>query len=165
MAVGVKIDNNGIYKKYDYYIEDYYYLETTTPNHKCGYIPNSFSNPSELYIYPIEQRSFVIHNWKEGHITKITGAEQGDFVKVVAIVENLGNKTAENVNLKGVFYSVVGDIALNSDTVFIGDIEEFDKKKVVLSVLSPNGIDARFESQIIINGLVIDTERSENSFS
>jgi len=163
MAVGVKLSKNAV-PKYDLYTDGYYFLETTTEGKPLGFIPKEYESPYELYVYPIKQTEFVTHNWKNGVVTIFSKTEQGDFVKVIAFIENFGNKTAENVEFRGLFYSSTGTILLYED-ITIDIIPAFDKKKVILSVSLPTVTDSWFETRIIIDGKIVDTQKSNNSFS
>ena len=160
MAVGVKLDKDEISKSF--YTQDYYYLETTK-DIDCGTVPPDFSNPSELYVYPILKTSFVTHNWKDDVITVFSKTEQGDFVKAIALIDNLGNETAENVEFKGVFYTDA-ELLLTSESTNISQIEPYDRKKAILSVELPSEADSWFETRIIIDGVTVDTQKSKNTF-
>jgi hypothetical protein len=162
MAVGVKLDNDTI-TKYNFYIDNYYFLETTNQGKPLGYIPNEYESPSELYIYPITITDFVIHNWKNGVITIYSKTECGDFVKVIAYIENLGNKIAENIEFKGLFYNNQ-NFELTSKSIIVGNISTFDKKKVILSIPKPSDLDTWFETRIMVNGKVIDIHKSNSNF-
>lgn len=163
MAVGVKLDKNAV-PKYDFYTNGYYFLETTNENTPLGFVPQNYESPSELYVYPITERAFVTHNWKNDVVTIFSKTELGDFVKVIAFVENFGNKTAEDVVFQGFFYSNKGDILLTEDKN-IGDIPAGDKIKVILSIALPQDDNSWFETRIIIDGEIVDTQKSKNSFS
>ncbi len=162
MAVGVKLDNDTI-TKYNFYTENYYFLETTNQNNPLGYIPNEYESPSELYVYPITITDFVIHYWKNGVITIYSKTECGDFVKVIAYIENLGNKISENIEFKGLFYNNQ-NFELTSESIIVGNISAFDKKKIILSVSKPSDLDTWFETRIISDGEVIDIHKSNSNF-
>jgi predicted transglutaminase-like cysteine proteinase len=163
MAVGVKLSKNAV-PKYDLYKDGYYFLETTTAGKPLGFVPKEYESPSELYVYPITQTEFVTHNWKNGVVTIFSKTESGDFVKVIAFIENFGNEPAENVKFQGVFKSGEEN-ALLSEEIFIDIIPAFDKKKVILSVSLPAVTNSWFETRIIIDGEIVDTQKSNNSFS
>lgn len=162
MAVGVKLDEDAV-SRYNFYTDSYYFLETTNEGKPLGFIPKEYESPSELYVYPIKQTEFVIHNWKNGVVTIYSKTESGDFVKVIAFIENLGNKTAENIEFKGLFYNNQ-ELEISSESIAVGDIYAFDKKKVILSVPKPTNLDTWFETRIIINGKVVDTQKSNDKF-
>jgi hypothetical protein len=165
MAVGVKLGKDDI-PNYNFYTQDYYYLETTTSGKPCGFIPSNdgFANPSELYVYPIKQTSLVTHSWKDDVVTVFSKTEQGDFVKAIALIDNFGNETAENVVLKGLFYTDEG-LTFPFDEMFVGNIEPFDRKKAILSVELPSEPDLWFETRVIVNDEIVDTQKSKNTFS
>ena len=162
MAVGVKLDKDAV-SRYNFYTDSYYFLETTSEGKPLGFIPKEYESPSELYVYPIKQTEFVTHNWKNGVVTIYSKTESGDFVKVIAFIENFGNKTAENIEFKGLFYDNQ-DLELISESMVVGNISAFDKKKVILSVPKPLGLNAWFETRVIINGKIVDTQKSNDKF-
>jgi predicted transglutaminase-like cysteine proteinase len=162
MAVGVKLDEDDV-SKYDFYTDGYYFLETTNKNTPLGFVPKDYESPSELYVYPIKQTDFVMHKWKDDVVTIFSKTESGDFVKIIAFVENLGNKTAENVNFQAVFYTNEGLIILSEDK-FIGDIPAFSKEKVIISISLPKVANSWFETRVVVDGEIVDTQKSKNSF-
>lgn len=163
MAVGVKLDKNAI-PRYNFYTDNYYFLETTNPGKPLGFIPNEYNSPYELYVYPIIATEFVVHEWKNGVVTIYSKTESGDFVKVIAYIENFGNKIAENIEFKGLFYNNQ-EIEIISETITIDDIPAFDKKKVILSVPKSSDLNTWFETRIIINGKVVDTQKASDKFN
>jgi len=162
MAVGVKLEKDAV-TRYNFYTDGYYFLETTSEGKPLGFIPKEYESPSELYVYPIKQTEFVTHNWKNGVVTIYSNTESGDFVKVIALIENSGNKTAENIEFKGLFYDNQ-ELELVSESMVVGDISAFDKKKVILSVQKPLDLDVWFETRVIINGKILDTQKSNDKF-
>jgi predicted transglutaminase-like cysteine proteinase len=162
MAVGVKLDKDAV-SRYNFYTDGYYFLETTNEGKPLGFIPKEYESPSELYIYPIKQTEFVTHNWKNGVITVYSKTESGDFIKVIAFIENFGNKTAENIWFKGLFYNTQ-ELELMSESMVVDDISAFDKIKVILSVPKPSDLGTWFETRVIINGKIVDTQKSNDKF-
>ena len=162
MAVGVNLteqQNLG----YQYYIDNYFFLETTNEGNKCGSIPRDYRNPTELTVYKIQTRAFITHNWKDGVITIYSNTEKGDYVKVISYLENLGNQTAENIYVEGLFITDKG-LVLNSKTLQVGSLEPYDKLKLSLSVIIPTGIKTKFETRVYSNGVLVDTEISKDYF-
>lgn len=162
MAVGVNLtkqENPG----YQYYVDDYFFLETTNEGNKCGSIPRDYRNPSELTVYKIESRPFITHDWKDGIITIYSNTERGDFVKVVSYLENLGNETTGDIIVEGTFLTDDG-LKLNSETLNVDPIEPYDKIKLILSVDMPKGFKTKFETRAYIDGKLVDTEVSKDYF-
>ncbi|GAF74713.1 unnamed protein product, partial [marine sediment metagenome] len=135
----------------------------TTANNPVGYIPNSYRSPSELTVYPISSRSLLLHDWKGGSITIYTNTEIGDFVKVTAIVENMGRTTANNIIVKGVFYTLY-DFEQKSEETTISSLKPGMKTKVTLKVNIPKTITTLFKTEIYLYGEVVDEKESASTF-
>jgi hypothetical protein len=161
MAVGVRL--NDTIPSYSYYTDDYYFLETTSKGIKCGYVPDEYKNSSELTVYPINHRPFLLHNWKDDVITIYSNTERGNFVKVIFYVQNLGNTKAEDIVVEGVFYTENG-IELNSERTTIFSLLPGEKMKNQLSINIPEGYKTYFETRVYLNGEIVDTEKSKSSF-
>jgi hypothetical protein len=162
MAVGVQLSEEAV-QGYSYYTDDYYYLETTTGDAKVGFIPSKYRSPSELSVYGISLRPLVFHDWLDGVLTIYTNTELGDFVKVTAIVENLGLSTANDVEIYGVFRTWEG-IEINSESTTISTLESGMKKKVTLSVDIPKSFTTEFETRVYLDDILVDTKESSSSF-
>ena len=163
MAVGVHLSENAIPDK-GYYIENYYFLETTTPGKSCGTIPSQYEgSSSDVTVYSISPRSLLIHNWESNSLTIFTNTEIGDFVKVTLLVENLGIETATNVKAEGAFYTTDG-LKSNSKSDTISSLEAGMKKKVTLSLDIPKIWTTYFKTKIYLNSEVIDEKESISTF-
>jgi len=162
MAVGVKLSESDV-PNYDFYQDDYYYLETTTAGKPVGFIPNDYKSPSESTLYLISSRPLLFHNWKGGSITIYTNTEIGDFVKVTTIIENKGKTTANNIIIKGVFTTSY-DFEEKSEQETISSLEPGMKKKVILSVDVPKYSTTWFKTLIYLDGKVVDEKESASSF-
>ena len=163
MAVGVKLAEDAV--KGDYYIDDYDFLETTTPGFECGKVSEEeYENPSNLTVYPIKSRPLLLHEWQNDLITTYKKTEDGDIVKVVSYTTNLGNETAENIVVEGLFYVEGEETEYNHEEVFISKLEPGDKKKTILTVEIPKSTITKFKTRVYLNGLIVDSERSEGYF-
>lgn len=162
MAVGVHLSENAI-PDYEYYTDDYYFLETTAPGSSCGYVPSSSQSPSELTVYPVSSRPLLIHSWKDGNLTIFYNTVQGDFVKATLIVENLGSKTAENIKVKGAFYTTY-EQELNAKSEIISSLKPGMKKEVTITADIPSGVTTWFKSRVYLNNRVVDERESASSF-
>lgn len=163
MAVGVHLSENAIPDK-EYYIENYYFLETTKSGKSCGFIPSQYEDSSsEATVYPITSRPLLVHNWEGDSLTIYTNTEMGDFVKVTLFVENLGIETAENVKVIGGFYKV-SDLKVVSKSQTISSLDPGMKKKVTLSVNIPKSVETWFKTRIYYNYEIVDERESRDSF-
>ncbi len=162
MAVGVKLEPSAV--SGDYYIEDYDFLETTSPGYKCGQISDSeYESPTNLSFYPIEDRAFLLHSWMDGVIVTYKNTEQGNVVKVVSYTENLGSEDAQNVVVEGLFCTDTG-LEFNNKEVTISEIKSGDKKKITMTVEIPGGYVTRFETRAYLDGEIVDSEQSKDYF-
>jgi len=162
MAVGVSLTESAL-PSYDYYIEDYYFLETTTTTPGCGYIPSNYQDVSDVTAYPITSRPLLVHNWKDGHLSIYSVGGLVDSVKVTIVVENLGSSTAQNILVKGAFYSAY-DQEINAATKTISSLEPGMKKEVVLSTDVPLGATTWFKTRLYYGNQMVDERQSASSF-
>ena len=163
MAVGVNLSADAI-SDFNFYIDGYYFLETTTERNPCGFVPKEYKDlTSEVTVYPIIERPLLDHIWKDEIITIYKNTEQGDLVKVTVFVENLGSGTTNDIILEAGFFTLSGYKSLYEQTT-ISSLEPGMKKKVTLSVNIPKGIITTFKTRIIINGEVVDERESVDTF-
>ena len=163
MAVGVNLSKETI-PQYQYYVDNYYFLETTTEGRPCGFVPNEYKDlVSDVTVHPISSRPLLIHHWENSAITIYSNTERGDFVKVKAIVENLGSTTAEDFKFEAAFYTS-SDVKINYESIDISSLEPGMKKVVTLSVSIPKNLISWFKTRIYINNEVVDEKESVSSF-
>jgi predicted transglutaminase-like cysteine proteinase len=162
MAVGVHLDENEL-PYYNYYVDDYFYLETTTTTSSCGYVPSSYKSPLELSVYPITSRPLLIHNWKDGHLSIYSIDKKPTSVKVTIVVENLGVSTADNILVKGAFYSNY-DQEINTETKTIDSLEPEMKEEVTLVCNIPLSITTWFKTKIYHDNELIEEHQSISTF-
>jgi len=163
MAVGVRINKN--IPGCEIYSDGYYFLETTSIGGTLGYVPNEYKSQLNLTIYPISSRPLLVHSWFNNSLTIFTNTELGDFVKVKAIIENLGSGTAEDILFKGAFYTVYDqEIYSNSKTYQISILEPGMRKKVFIIVNIPKGLSTTFKTRVYLDGEVVDEKEASSSF-
>jgi hypothetical protein len=163
MAVGVNLSEDAI-SNFDFYVDGYYFLETTTGRNPCGYIPDEYEDlTSEVIVYPIITRPVLDHIWKDEIITIYKNTERGDLVKVTVFVENYGSGPADNIVIEAGFFTL-GDYKSLYEQSTISSLEPGMKKKITLSVNIPKGITTTFKTRIIIDDEVIDERESINTF-
>jgi len=161
MATGVKLDEGPA--SYDPYIDDYYFLETTTKRHLVGYVPNDYSSTYGVTVYPISSRPLLLHNWKDGLVSIFTNTQLGDFVKATVFVENFGKDTAEEIKIKAGFYA--GGLKLNIQTETISSLGPGMKTKKILVAYTPSGFTTTFKTQLYLDDELVDEHESKSSFS
>jgi len=163
MAVGVNLSENAI-SQYQFYVDNYYFLETTTEGKLCGFVPSEYKDlVSEVTIYPIKPRPLLIHFWENNAITIYSNTEKGDFVKVKIIIDNLGRTVAENFKVEAAFYTSSG-VKINYESVYISSLEPSMKKEVIFSVNVPKNITTWFKTRIYIDNEIVDEKESVSSF-
>ena len=161
MAVGVSLDEN--IPNYEYYADNYYFLETTTKNQKLGYMPKEYKSDSNLTVYPISSRPLLIHKWKNNSITIFKETYLGDFVKVTLFVENIGSTTAENILVKAGFYTQ-DNLELNAGIEIIPSLKPGMKEKITLTADIPSDVTTWFKTRIYLENDIVDEKESASSF-
>jgi len=163
MAVGVKLSEESI-PKYDFYAEDYYFLETTTTGKPCGFIPLENRNEiSNLTIHTISSRPLIIHNWINDKIAIFKNTDMGDFVKVKLYLENLGSDDANYVKITAGFFDKNGN-DINSESKIISILNPNSKKKVTLSVNIPKDEITWFKTRVYHDSDIVEEKQSASSF-
>lgn len=162
MAVGVNLSNDQV-PSYDPYVASYFFLETTTEGKPVGFVPKEYRTKPGLVVYKIDNRPFLIHDWKNGVLTIYTNTEDGDLVKIIAIVENIGSETAHDILFEGVFNTSY-NVDINSESTTISILKKGMKKKVILSVSIPLDITTKFYTRIYLDGIIINDEESRYEF-
>jgi len=160
MAVGVHLDENA--SKFDYYIGEYYYLETTRANWVLGRVPQEYKGLSNVTVYPISHRPIILHTWKSA--IRFTSTNGKDFVKMHIIVENLGSKNATNIEVRGAFFSD-STLYYNQEVSLISSLSIEEKKEVDLHISVPRGITTTLKTQIYLDNNMVDEKESSSTFS
>lgn len=164
MAVGVKLSEDAVDSRYSHFVEDYYYLETTTETAPIGFVPDQFEpEASNTDIYDISDRPYLLHQWIDNVLTIYTKTEFGDFIKVDIILENRGRSLAKNILVEGVF-STTYDSELFTENVIISSLKPGMKKKTTLTLDIPSGITSKFQSRVIYKGEIVEFKDSSSTF-
>lgn len=159
MAVGVNLDENA--SAYDYYIDEYYFLETTGTRGYLGKVPDEYKDITNITVHPITNRAILIHNWKNA--TRLTGSDGSDFIKMRILVENLGRKTARNFEIRGAFHSE-NDIGFNQEIALIPFLVAGDKKIVDLMIDVPQSFTTTLKTKIYLNDEMVHEKESTDTF-
>ena len=147
-----------------YYIDGYYFLETTTGRNPCGFIPKEYKDlASEAVVYPIVSRPLLDHVWEDEIITIYKNTEQGDLVKVIIFVENYGSGIAEDIIVEAGFFNLI-DQKVASKEKTISSLVPGMKKKVILSLNIPKGVTTSFKTRIVVDDEVVDIRESVDTF-
>jgi predicted transglutaminase-like cysteine proteinase len=159
MAVGVNLDDK--ISVYSYYVDQYYFLETTALFMPLGKIPSEYEGLSNITVYPISSRPLLIHSWKNA--TRITMSTGVDYVRVTMIIENLGTAAASDVKVRGAFYDNTSQV-YNQEIMSIPSIAVGDKRMVELSIDVPSLVSSTLKTQLYLNGVMVDERESTSPF-
>jgi len=162
MAVGVNLKDD--LPNYERYVDNYYFLETTTRNRKFGFIPMEYKDGENLTVYPILSRPLLTHEWKNGTMTILKKTYLGNLAKVTLFVENLGCKTAEDFFVSAGFYTQ-NDLEINAETEHISYLESGMKKKITLLINIPQNVETWFKTKVHMEGKIVDEKESLFSFT
>jgi hypothetical protein len=159
MAVGVNL--NETIPGYSYYIDQYYFLESTTLFTPLGKIPSEYQGLTNITVYPISSRPLVVHSWKNA--TRFTMSTGVDYVSVTMIIENLGKTTTSDIEIRGAFYDNASQI-YNQKTMYIPSIAIDEKRLVELSIDVPSLVSVTLKTQLYLNEMMIDQRESISLF-
>jgi hypothetical protein len=159
MAVGVHL--NETISVYSYYIDQYYFLETTTLSMPLGKIPPEYQGLSNVTVYPISSRPLLIHSWKNA--TRFTMSTGADYVSVAMIIENLGTEATSDIEVRGAFYDNTSRI-FNQEIMSVPSIAAGEKRVVELSVDVPSLVSTTLKTQLFLNGMMVNQRESTSRF-
>lgn len=163
MAVGVNLSNNSN-AWYTPYIDNYYFLETTTGGKPLGFVPSEYAEAvSNVTVYPVSSKPVLVHDWVDNNIIIYKNTDKGDIVKVILIIENLGNIKAQNILVEAGFYTING-FRSNYNTEIISSLEAQAEKQIILTVDIPKNIVTWFKTRIYLNGNLEDEKESISNF-
>ena len=162
MAVGIYL--NETLSGYSFYVDQYYYLETTTMHMTLGRIPPEYEGITNVTVYPISQRPLLIHQWKSATRYQISTGE--DYVRVVMIVKNLGTSEASNLEVDGAFYDNESYL-YNIRTTSVSSVTAGEKRLVELSVDVPTFLPEQattLKTQLYLDGVMVNQRESTSRF-
>ncbi len=159
MAVGVHL--NETIPPYSYYIDQYYFLETTTLHMTVGEIPSEYEGLTNITVYPLTARPLLIHRWKNA--TRYTVSNGADYVKVQMILENLGTEKTASIEVRGAFYDNISHM-YNQQTTLVPPLTAGERRLVALSVDVPVEISTILITQLYTNGVMVNQRESTSRF-
>jgi predicted transglutaminase-like cysteine proteinase len=159
MAVGVHL--NGTLPAYSYYVDQYYFLETTTLHMTVGKIPPEYEGLTNVTVYPCTPRQLLVHTWKNA--TRYTVSNGEDYVRLQMILENLGILSSGPIEVRGAFYDNQHHV-YNQHTQIIPPLPAAEKCLVTLSVNVPPDVSTTLKTQMYINGVLADQRESSEQF-
>jgi len=157
VAVGVHLGKSAT--PYDYYIEEYYFLETTSTGWVLGKVPPEHDTQSNITVYPISLRPILIHSWKNA--TRFSSSDGEDYVELKIVIENLGRITT-NFKIWGAFFNQ--DTYFNQREISEISLSEDTKKIIDLKMDVPQIISTQLKTQIHMNNKVVHERESTSGF-
>jgi predicted transglutaminase-like cysteine proteinase len=159
MAVGVHL--NETLPVYTYYIDQYYYLETTTFHSTLGRVPEEYRGLTNVTVYPISTRPLLIHSWKNA--TRFTLNNGEDYVQLKIIVENIGSGDASEFEIRGAFYDEE-HYRYNQETTVVTSLAAGEKQAVELMVTVPSQVSTTLVTKIYLDSLMVHERESTQQF-
>jgi hypothetical protein len=159
MAVGVHLPEDAI--AFEYYLDEYYFLETTRNRWVVGKIPEEYVGLSNASASPLSSRPLLLHTWDDA--TRYTSSDGSDYVRITIIVENIGNEASSNFEIQGAFYNS-NNQSLNPRSVIVYGLEPGLKDEVQLEMDVPQGVTTILRTELLYNGVVVHEKESTSTF-
>lgn len=145
---------------FDYYIDEYYYLETTGSGWILGNIPPEHQDQSNISVYHISTRPLLIHSWINA--TRFSSTDGEDYVELKIIVENLGRKSAGNFKIWGAFFNQNNYFNFKETSKY--SITAGTKKILELKLDVPQSIITKLKTHIFLNNKIVHERESSSNF-
>jgi len=159
MAVGVHLSEDAT--SYAYFIEEYYYLETTRSPWVVGRVPDEYIGLDNITLHTIADRPLLFHSWKNA--TRLNSTDGTDYVKMQLLIENYGRVPASSFEMRMAFYSE-NNIRFNQVTTTIPTLASGSKKVVELTADVPKNVDTTLKTQIFLDGELVHEKVSTDTF-
>ena len=159
VAVGVNLDESASAE--DYFVEEYYYLETSSTNWLLGKIPPEHKYETNITVFTLQSRPILIHSWKNA--TRFSVTDGSDYIKMKIVVENLGVITASNFDIWGAFFSQ-DNVFFNQKTTSVSRLEASAKKIVGLTLDVPQEFATKLKTQIYLDNKMVHERESLSNF-
>jgi len=159
MAVGVHLEEN--ISEYDYYVEEYYFLETTRYQSPIGRVPDKYQGLTNITAYPLTPRPILLHNWKNA--TRLSSSEGTDYVTLKIMLENIGGATAYQFEVTGGFFDTTA-IVYNMEAITVPFLAAHEKKIVELRLDVPQGFSTTLQTQIYVDDELVEEKKSATVF-
>lgn len=160
MAVGVHLSNP--LAAFSYYVNQYYFLETTTLFSPLGKVPSEYQGLTNITVYPVSFRPLLLHNWDNATRFRVSTGQ--DYVVVKMIVENLGPSEASNVEIRGAFYDD-SSMMYNQETTTIPTLAPYEKQMITLTINVPALVETMLKTQLYLGGVMVHQRESVMRFS
>jgi hypothetical protein len=159
VAVGVNLDEEAVSD--DYFIDQYYFLETSSTGWFVGKVPPEHKGKTNITVYTLESRPVLIHSWKNA--TRFTDSEGSDYIKMKIAVENLGERPSGAFTIQAAFFSLDGNI-VNEKTIDAPSISVAKKSIVELEIDVPQGITTKLKTRVYLDDIKVHQRESLSEF-
>ena len=79
------------------------------------------------------------------------------------IIENLGTAAAFDIEVRGAFYDNTSQV-YNQEITYIPSIAEGEKRIMELSIDVPSSVSVTLQTQLYLNGVMVDERESTSRF-
>jgi hypothetical protein len=158
MAVGVHLADEA--SAFDYYVDEYYYLEATRSGAVLGFVPKEYKELTNVTVYPLSSRSLLVHSWKNA---TLYSRDDDRFVKMKILVENLGSAAAFDAEIHGMVESQ--NSILNHESSILPSIFPREKAVVDLTISVPAGYSLMLKTQVFVDGELVDEKESTSAIT
>jgi hypothetical protein len=158
VAVGVHLGKSATI--FEYYINAYYFLETTSSGWILGKVPPEHADHSNITVYPVSTRPLLIHSWKNA--TRYSTSDGEDYVELTILLENLGRKTAVQCTIWGAFFNQ--DVYYNQKETPDIMIKEDTKQIIEFRLDVPKSVSTQLKTHVHLNNKIVHTRESTSNF-
>ena len=160
MAVGIHLPQP--LSGYPFYIDQYYFLETTVLHMPIGEIPPEYQGLSNITMYSITSRPLLFHFWKNA--TRFQMSNGTDYVYVKMMIENIGTQAASDVEICGAFFDSMNG-SYNLKTTHVAFLPQNEKQIIELTFDVPPVSNTTLKTQLVFEGFVVHQRESVMRFS
>ncbi|MBU0497551.1 MAG: hypothetical protein KKC68_00665 [Candidatus Thermoplasmatota archaeon] len=159
MAVGVHLPSDAT--GFDYFLDEYYFLETTRNRWVVGKVPDEYVGVTNATAYPITSRPVLLHTWRDA--TRFTTSDGEDYIRMRIRVENIGSGPIQNFVVQGEFMTV-DNMSRNPRNVVVYGLEPGLQVEVGLEMDVPVGVTTVLKTQVVVDGRVVQEKESTSTF-
>ncbi|MEM4258121.1 MAG: hypothetical protein QXL17_03095 [Candidatus Thermoplasmatota archaeon] len=160
MAVGVQTMQP--LESQSYYVENYYYLETTRSRWTLGRIPEEYQKLTDITLYPISNRPILLHQWKNA--THITEGKTKEYVVLCIYIVNYGRTTADQVVLQAGFVDN-RSIMYNPRSIALYKVVPYLIQQTKLIIDVPHEVSTVLKTRLFFNDTMVHEKESTSRFS
>jgi|GEM_PF-959617 len=159
MAVGVFLNES--LSGYEPFVDDYYFLESTSNGGSVGWVPLEYRGETNVTAYELDGRPVVVQEWKKA--TRYSPSDGVDYVSLELYVENVGSSILRDAVVI-VGFEGVGDSLVGSESFSLQEIGLLDKILIKINLDIPLSVSGRLISRVIVDGEILSEKRSADVF-